>query len=104
MQRERRVPNCSAGRLRRSAVGRRRRLRQMVKVWILIQREGVVLNRRRRYKKEGRVGTGSQCAGINSADARAQIYYMSETIPDARYHDEFLADAITFAVDVDGVA
>lgn len=50
----------------------------MVKVWILIQREGVVLNRRSRYRKEERVGTGLQCRGINSADANAQIYYRSE--------------------------
>ena len=101
MQRERRVPSCSAGRLRRSAAGRRRRLRQMVKVWILIQREGVVLNRRSRYRKEERVGTGAQCKGINSADASAQIYYRSEDTVGVKYHDEFLADTVTFAVDVD---
>lgn len=48
MQRERREASWSAGRANGLARGRIRRLRQMVKVWILIHNEGVVLNRRRR--------------------------------------------------------
>lgn len=77
----------------------------MVKVWILIQRDGVVLNRRRRYRNDGNVGTGSQCTGINSADARAQMYCSVSNGRKSRgYHNKLFAHAVTFAVDVDGAA
>jgi hypothetical protein len=71
------VPNCSAGRWSRSAVGIRSKFRQIVKVWILIHNDGVVLNRNNKYRNEDNVAIGSQCIGINSAEARAQIYLSS---------------------------
>jgi hypothetical protein len=83
----------------------------MVNVWILIHREGVVLNRRRRYRKDDSVGTFLQCAGINSEDASEQMYYYVSNVMEkksgrerGRHHDEFFANTVAFAVDVDGAA
>ena len=56
----------------------------MVKVWILIHREGVVLNRRSRYRKDDNVGTFLQCAGINSEDANEQMYYYVSNVMEKR--------------------
>ena len=96
MQSSRRGPRWEAGIGRRSAD--RRMLRQIVKVWIAIQREGVLLKRSNKYKKLGRVEIPSQCTGNSSADANAQIYYYQRIVLGVGDHDKFLAYAVDIAV------